>query len=118
VVVLRGKSTSLVVHLSHQRAGRVYGPQASVLGLITHHESHAMGGKDHERALRDLIGLLDEERAALLQRPDHMGVMHYLLANVNRCAESLQSQFHRLDSPIHPSAVAAGLGKYDSSGLD
>ena len=116
VVILRGKAPGLVVNLGDQRAGGVDGAQAAVCCLLMHLRRYPVRGKNHHRALRDFLGLLHEDRAALLQRPDHMGVMHDLLADVHRSPESLQRHLDRLDSPVDPGAVTAGLREQDTSG--
>ena len=117
VVVLRGEPACLVVHFGHQRAGSVDGPQAAVFGLLAHFRRDAMCGEHHDRALGNGLGLFDEDRAALFQRPDDMSVMHDLLADVDRRAKSLQRDLHGLDGPVNARAVATGLGEQHSAGL-
>lgn len=51
-----------------------------------------VGGEDHPGALGDLLGLGDEERAALGRRDRHMLVVHDLVAHVHRWAVVLQAR--------------------------
>ena len=68
VVVVRGEPLRLLVHLRHQRAGRVDGLAGCAgPGLLVHLGRHAVGREDHDRALGHLVVLLDEDRALRLQ---------------------------------------------------
>ena len=43
-----------------------------------------MGGKNHMRPLRHLIGLLHKNRTPLRERLHHIPVVHNLLADIDR----------------------------------
>ena len=68
-VVVVGEPTGLVVHLGDQRAGRVDRAQLALRGLVVHDRSDAVRGEDDHGALGNLVGLLDEDRAPLLEGP-------------------------------------------------
>ena len=77
------KRHGLAVHLGHQRAGRVDRLEAAGLGLLVDDRGDAVGGEDDGGALGHLVGLVDEDRAALLERRDDVLVVHDLLAHVD-----------------------------------
>ena len=108
VVVLGGEPLRLVVHLGHQRAGRVDGLQLPHLGLPVHLGRDPVRGEHHRPALGDLVELLDEDRAARLEVRHHVLVVHDLLAHVDRGAVEVQRLLHRDHRAVHAGAVATG----------
>ena len=66
-------------------------------GLLADHGRDAVRGEHHHRARGHLVGLLDEDRPALLQAPHHVQVVHDLLADVDRRRRSAPA-------PSRPSA--------------
>jgi hypothetical protein len=115
VVVPGREAPRLVVHLGDQRAGGVDRAQLAAFGVEADFGSDAVRGEDHHRAGRHLVDLGDEDRTALLQRADHVGVVHDLPAHVDRRAELAQGQLHRLHGPVDAGAIAARLGEQDPS---
>ena len=111
VVVLGGEPLRLVVHLGHQRAGRVDRLQRARLGLLVDLRGDAVRGEDHGGALGHLLVLLHEDRALGLQGLHHVLVVHDLLAHVDRGAVELQRLLDGLHGPVDARAVAAGLGQ-------
>ena len=109
VVVVAREPPGLVVHLGDQRAGGVDGVQIPLGGLDVHRRRDAVRGEDHDGALGNLAGLLDEHRACLLQRVDHMPVVHDLVAHVDRGTVLFQRALHRFDGTVHTRAIAARL---------
>ena len=109
VVVVTGEPPGLVVHLGNQRAGGVDGVQVPLGGLDVHRRRDAVRREHHDGPLGNLVGLLDEHRAGLLQGVDHMPVVHDLVAHVNRGTVLFQRAFHRFDGPVHTRAVATRL---------
>ena len=74
-----GEAPGLLVHLGHQRAGRVDHGQAARGGLVPHRRARRRGRRTRRGApSRHLVELVDEHRAALLQVGDHVGVVHDL----------------------------------------
>ena len=82
-----------------------------------HDRRDTVGGEHDGRALGHLVGLLDEDRAAVLQRLDDVLVVHDLLAHVDRGAVGLQRLLDGDDRPVDACAVAAGRGEQDTSRL-
>ncbi|GGF33512.1 hypothetical protein GCM10010922_05810 [Microbacterium sorbitolivorans] len=72
-----------------------------------------MRAEDDVGSLRDLVDLLHEDRALLLELAHDVDVVHDLLAHVNGCAVSLQSLLHGDHGPVDSRAVTAGRGKKD-----
>jgi hypothetical protein len=116
VVVVPGEALGLLVHLGHQRAGGVDGAQVALGRLLVHGRRHAVRGEHHERALRHLVGLVHEDRAAVLEGLHDVLVVHDLLAHVDRGAIGLQRLLHGHHGPVHARAVAAWLGEEDALG--
>ena len=117
VVVLGGEPARLVVDLGHQRAGRVDGAQAPVPGFLPDLRRDAVRGEDDHRSLGNRLGLLHEDRAPVLKRPDDMSVMDDLLADVDGRAEALEGLLDGLHRPVDARAVATGLGEEHTARL-
>src|SRR4051794_16941454 len=116
VVVVAGEPPRLRVHLGDQRAGGIDRLEAPPVGLLVHDRRDTVGAEHDGRALGHLVGLLDEHRAALLQRLDDVLVVHDLLAHVDRRAVGLQRLLDRDHGPVDARAVAPGCGEQDTSG--
>jgi hypothetical protein len=71
-------------------------------------------GEHDQRALRDLLGPVDEDRAALLEGLDDVPVVHDLLAHVDGRAVLFQRLLDGLDGAVDARAVAARLGQQDA----
>ncbi len=115
VDVLARKPPRLGMHLRDERAGRVNGPQVSTSGLLVHDRRDAVGGKDDDRALGHLVGLVDEDCASGLQPRHDVGVMDDLLADVHRLAESLERYLNGLHRAVNARAVAPRRSEEHSS---
>ena len=111
VVVVAGEALGLVVHLGHQRAGGVDDLQLALRGRGVHRRCDAMRGEHHDRALGYLVGLVDEDRAGVGQRLDHVPVVHDLVADVHRRAVLLERPLDGLDRAVDARAVPARLGQ-------
>ncbi len=73
---------------------------------------HAMGREDHRPvALRNLIELVDEDRALGLEIVDHEFVVHDFVAHIDRRAIERQRPLDDVDGPHHPGAEPAGRGE-------
>src|SRR5699024_3012686 len=114
VVVVAGETLGLVVHLGHQRAGRIDGAQLAVLGRLAHRRRGAVGGEDHQFALGHLVGLVDEDHALFGQGVDHVTVVHDLFSHIDRRTLLLERAFDRFHGPIHTGAVTPRLGEQDT----
>src|SRR5699024_9818574 len=111
VPVLGGKTLGLLVDLGDERAGRVDRLELTLLGLLVYSGGDAVRGEDDDGSLGDLIGFFHEDRASLLQRAHHVGVVHDLFANVDRGAVLFQGLFDGDDRSVDTGAVASGVGK-------
>ena len=74
-----------------------------------------MRGEDDAGALGHLVGLLDEDRAALGQRLDDELVVDDLLAHVDGRAVQLEGLFDDVDGAVHAGAVSARSGQEDAA---
>ena len=111
VVVVAGEAARLVVHLGHQRAGRVDRLQRALGRLLVHHRRDAVG-REHDRLpLGHLVELLDEDRAAGLEVRHDVLVVHDLLAHVDRRAVEVEGLLDRDHRAVDAGAVAARRGE-------
>src|SRR5262249_47800842 len=117
LVILGSEPARLIVHLGDQRAGGVDRPQPALPGGLVHTRRDAVGGEHNQSALWDLVGFLYEDRAALLERPHYVRVVHDLLADINRGAELVEHALDGLDRAVHARAITARLGKQDALGF-
>jgi len=114
VVVVGREPARLVVHLGDQRAGGVDGPELPPGRLLVHDRCHPVRREHDRRAFGHLVVLLDEDRAAVLQRLHHVLVVHDLLADVDGCSVGVQCLLNRDDGAVDPGAVAARGGEQDT----
>ncbi len=112
-VALFGELGHLDVHLGHQRAGGVKHMKAALRGLLLHRLAHAVRAEHQRGAGRHVGQVFDEDRALGLEVVDDIGVVHDLVAHVDRAPEFLQCAFDDLDGAIDPRAKAPRLGQND-----
>ena len=113
----RDIALALVVDLGDQRAGGVQHRQPRACGILDHRLRHAMGAEHRHRAVGHFVQLLDEARALVLERVDHMAVVHDLVAHIDRLAVFLERPLDDVDRPHDAGAKAARLGKNDSHSI-
>ena len=101
------------VHLGHQRAGGVEDLERAPRGFLLHRLRDAVRAEDHDHAVRHLVELVDEHRAARAQVVDHELVVHHFVAHVDRRAEHLQRAVDDLDRAIDAGAEAARVSQPD-----
>ena len=109
----------LAVDLRHQRAGRIddsRGPRS--LGRGGHRLGHAMG-REHDRpVVRNLVELVDEDRAQIAQPVDDEAVVDDLMPDIDGRAEALERQLDDLDRAVDAGAETARGGNQDVEGAD
>ena len=115
VVVFLREAHGLAVHLGHERAGRVNRGEVAGRGGLVDGRRDAVRGKHNAGTLGHLVGLLDEDRAALSQRLDDELVVDDLLAHVDRRAVELKGLFDDVDGAVHAGAVSAGSRQEDAA---
>jgi hypothetical protein len=113
VVVLVREAHRLLVHLGHQRAGCVNRVQPALGGLGVDGRGDAVGGEDDAGAHRHLVGLGDEDGAALGEGLHDVLVVDDLLAHVDRRPVVVQGLLDGVDGAVHAGAVAARGGHED-----
>ena len=84
---------------------------AALRGLPVDLRRDAVGGEDHGRALRHLVELLDEDRAARLEVGHDVLVVDDLLADVDRGAVQVERLLDGHHRAVDAGAVAAGRGQ-------
>src|SRR6478672_9181793 len=107
VVALAVEPPSLGMHLRHQRARRVDGAQTTRLRFVMHGWRHTMCREDDDGAFRHLVRLLDEHGAERFEASYDVGVVHDLLADIDRCAVALESPLDGQHRAVNAGAVAA-----------
>ncbi len=84
-------------------------------GFLGHGLRHAVGGEDHRPvAIRHLVEFLDEHRALLAQRFDHVFVVNDFVADIDRRAVFFERALDRVDRPHHARAKAARRAQQDA----
>ncbi|MNN51629.1 hypothetical protein D3C81_1662830 [compost metagenome] len=97
--------------LGHQRTSRIKDTQAALLGFRLHRLGHAMRGKYDCIAGRHIIELFNKDRTLVAQVRHHIGVMHDLVAHIDRRAELGQRTLDDFNRTIHTGTKTARLGK-------
>ncbi len=112
VVVVGGEPDRLLVHLRHERAGRVDRPQRRRCAACSWTAGATpCAEKMTSAALGHLVGLVDEDRAATFEGLDDVLVVDDLLADVHRRAVVLEGLLDGDDGPVDPGAVAPRRGE-------
>ncbi|GMA86096.1 hypothetical protein GCM10025868_13460 [Angustibacter aerolatus] len=114
--VVAGEPARLVVHLRDQRAGRVDRARLQPQSVLVHRRRHAVRREHDRRALRHLVGLVDEDRPALLERAHDVHVVHDLLAHVDRGAVEVERLLDGLHGSVDAGAVATRCSEQDALG--
>ena len=109
-VAVGGVTARLDVHLRDERAGRVDRLQVALRRVREHGRSDPVRREDHGLALGNLVFVLDEHRAPLLELAHDVQVVDDLLADVDRRPVELECPLDRLDGPLDAGAVAARRG--------
>jgi hypothetical protein len=99
------------MHLAHQGAGGIKNAKTASLGLILDRPAHAMGAENQRGPWRHIGQLFNEDRALFFQIVHHKGVVHDLVAHINRSAEFGQRVLDDVDRAVHPGTKATRLGQ-------
>ena len=99
----------LHMHLGHQRTGGVKNTEPASLGFLLNRTAYAMRTENQRGPGWHIGQLFDEDCAFFLQVVDHIGVVHDLVAHINRAAKLGERVLHDVDRPVHPRAKAAGF---------
>ena len=99
------------VDLADQRAGGVDVVEFALPRFLGNGFRHAMRGEDHGHIVRNLLQLLDENGAFVLECPDDEPVVDDLVAHINRSAVAFERGLHNLDRANHARAEAARADK-------
>jgi hypothetical protein len=115
VEVIRSEATRLEMHLRHDRTGGVDGAELTLGRLLVNGGSNAVRGKHDNRALGDLVVLLDENGPHGFEPAHDVKVVNNLTAHVNRRSVGLEGSFDRLDCTVDAGAITSGAGQQDTS---
>ena len=85
----------------------------AAIGLVADGLGHAMRAEDHGGAVRHLVQLFHEDRAALLQVVDDEAVVHHYMAHVDRRTERFDGALDDLDGAVDAGAETTGIGEQD-----
>ena len=106
----------LQMHLCHERAGGIDGPQPPLGRDATHLRGHTVGGKKQNATLRHLLDRVHEHRPLACEPVDNVLVMDDLVEDVDGGAMQSDGCFERLDGHVHAGAEATRAGKQDLHG--
>ena len=98
-----GVAAHLVVHLGDQWAGSVDDVEVTTFGLVADGWRDAVRREHQSRAVGHLVELVHEHRAALLQIPYHVGIVHDLAADVDGFLVPFQRPLHDVDGSLDTS---------------
>src|SRR5581483_1357156 len=101
----------LDVDLGDQRASRIDDAELTLLAGVANLGGDAMGAINDSFAGRNLVDIINEDGALLLELFDDKPVVDDLLADVNGCSEGFEGDSDDIDRAHHPGAKAAGLQK-------
>ena len=101
------------MHFGHQRAGRVKNLKTARARLDLHGTADTVRRKNKCRSAGHFIQRFNKDSALGLEVVHDIGVVHNLVAHINRGAKFLQGMLDDLDGPIHTSAKATRLGQQD-----
>ena len=110
ILVVLGMSCDFHMHLGDQRAGGIEHFQVALPGFLLHAHRHPVGAEDHRGVIRDLVELLDEDRALAAQVFDHEAVVHDLMPDVDGRTEQFQRALDDLDRTIDAGTESAWVG--------
>jgi hypothetical protein len=110
VAILRHMTFGFAVNLRNQRAGRVEIVEPARFGIGGNRFGHAMRRKDDRRTVRNLVKLIDEDRAFGFQAVYDETVMHDLVADIDRLAIFLDGELDDGDCAIDTGAETARGG--------
>ena len=110
---LFGIALAFLVHLGDQRTGRVEHRQGAVGRGILDRLGDAVGAEDGDRAVGDLVQLLDEPGALGGEFLHDPLVVDDLVAHIDRRPVALERLLDDLDRALDAGAEAARLGEDD-----
>ncbi len=108
-----GISLDLDMDLGDQWAGRVEHGEPTRGGARAHRLGDAVCGENAGRAVGNLVDFFDEDRALGTQIIDDEAVVHHLVTDVDRRAQSLEGTLDDFDRTIDAGAEPARIGKQD-----
>jgi len=85
--------------------------ELAAAGLLVDRRRRPVGGKDRDGSDRDLVDLVDEDRALRLQVAHDVQVVHDLFADVDGRAVLVERPLDGLHRTLDPRAVAARCGE-------
>ena len=103
----------LDMHLGDQRAGGIEYLKTTRRSFLLHRLADAVRAKDQCCPRRHIRQRLNKNCAFGFQFVDDIGVVHDLVAHVNRRAEFGQGALDNFNRTVHASAKAARLCKHD-----
>src|SRR5207248_9552262 len=108
-----GVAPRLGVHLRDERTHGVDDLQPALLAALLHRRRDAVRGEDADLARRDLVLVLDEDRAELLEPADDVVVVDDLVAHIDRRPVLLEQPLDDLDRSVDARAERSRRRKQD-----
>ena len=89
------------MHLGHQRAGGIKNFETALAGFFLHRQADAVGAENQCRTSGHIGQVLNEDGALFFQIVHHIGVVHDLMAHINRAAKFVQRQFDDFNRTVN-----------------
>src|SRR6266566_2308046 len=98
----------LRMNLRDERTDGVHDTQAAFLAVLAHGRCNTVGGEDTDLTGRDLVLVVDEDGAQVLETTDDMVVVHDLVPDVDRRSVLGEQALDDLDCTVDPRAEGPG----------
>ena len=109
-VTLISEPDYFAMNFGYQRARGIDGSLVSGLGSLDYGWSDSVSGEHHHATLRGFVNLVNKDCPSCLERLNHMLVVDYLLADIDRGAVVVQSLLNCNDGSVNSRAVTSGGG--------
>ena len=106
------------MHFGHQRTGGIKNLETTCTRLLLNRLADAVGAEHQRGTGRHVVQFFNEDRALGFQVIYHIGVVHDLMAHINRPSELVQRALHDFNGAVHTGTEAAWLGQKNFLRLD
>src|SRR5256886_17568673 len=109
-----GVATRLRMHLGDERTDGVHDTKSALLAVLAHGGRNPVRGEDANLTGRDLVLVVDEDGAQVLETTHDMVVVHDLVSHVDRRAGLAGQAPPGLHRAVHPRPKGPRFPKQDA----